>query len=436
MQDPINTALVDAVERLESETSLAPALPVISEMADIDASRMTLEACVEQITMADGSVVDILEAEQTYREWRASHRDMITGNAQTGEALVQELRVAMEMLHRPSMESDLIRSLKRTFGTMATLMKTFGKDLVAIRNEITKHKEAIEAKPVLLDSISSYNFLTRDNKPVKGLDTAIDEDLEFIKACEVHYKHLFELSTSLSKRFREACNSDSESDIRDAIDQFDEALLDRTEFNNLTKFHLLGNRMIYLDKRGYPQYRVSKSLWKFTTKEADANNLVTQLATKKIHGFSIGGPVKSVRGVAGINVVAAQKQVVNQVKAGGGETDVSAFISMLDDTIALNNQVVKFAQMAAAMGERITRMSSDMDDAYNRVNTEKTEQENAIRVRELRSLHRAARRSVSQYMFLGKSIATMMEDHASYVYRNITLIANDVLKKTVKDPSK
>ncbi|MCY1288186.1 hypothetical protein D9M70_372150 [compost metagenome] len=77
-----------------------------------------------------------------------------------------------------------------------------------------------------------------------------------------------------------------------------------------------------------------------------------------------------------------------------------------------------------------------MDDAYDHVNTEKSSTDNAIRLRELRALHRSARRSVSQYMFLGKSMATMMEDHASYVYRNITLIANDVLKKTVKEEPK
>ncbi|MNH47079.1 hypothetical protein D3C79_1101510 [compost metagenome] len=71
-----------------------------------------------------------------------------------------------------------------------------------------------------------------------------------------------------------------------------------------------------------------------------------------------------------------------------------------------------------------------MDDSYRFVNTEKSMDDNVVRLRTLRALYRSARRSVSQYMFLGKAIATMMEDHASYVYRNITIISNEVLKKS------
>lgn len=448
MQDPINNLLVDAAERMESETTLAPALAVISEMADIDDSRLTLESCVEQITMADGSVVDILEAEQTYRDWRASHLDMAKGTAQTGDALVQELRATMEALYSPSMESNLVQQLKRTYNNLSIMLKTFGKDLVEIRGRINQHKEEISNKPVMIDSINAYNFLTRDNKPVKGLATCIDEDLKFIEACEKHYKELFDKSTDLGKRFREACKSDSNEAIRDAVDYFDDNLVDRTEFLNLTKFHLLGNRTIYLDKRGYPQLKKTPTVWKFSTKEKDENNVVTQIATKKVHGFSIGGPLKSVKGVVGLNIVVAKKQAVAQIKATGGETEVEAFLKTLDKAIALNNRVTKFAQMAAAMGQKVERLSSDMDDAYNDVNTTKgarddgsTDQaqnvrENTIRLRELRALHRSGRRSVAQYMFLGKSIATMMEDHASFVYRNITLIANDVLKKSAKEPKK
>lgn len=429
MHNPINSLLVDAAQQLESETSLAPALPVISEMADVDDSRLVLESCIEQIAMADGSVVDILEAEQTYRDWRASHHDMVKGNAQTGDALVQEIRATMEALYQPSMEADMAQSLKRTFQNMMLATRTFGKNLVDIKTKLSQHKEAIDAAPVLIDSVSAYTFLTRAHKPVKNLSTCIDEDLKFIDACEEHYKSFYDVSADLAKRFREACNSDSNDAIRDAIDYLDDNLLDRTALNNLTKFNLLGNRTVYLDKRGYPQFKKGEVTWQFTNKVDDANNLVTQLAKKKIHGFSIGGQVKSVKGVQGMNAVAAKNSVARQVAASGGETSTQAFIKTMDKAIALNNRVVKFAQMAAAMGERVKRLTGDMDDAYNHVNTEKSLEENAVRVRELRALHRSARRSVAQYMFLGKALAIMMEDHASYVYRNITLIGNDVLKK-------
>lgn len=435
MQDTIGEALMDAADRMESESSLAPALPVISELADISDSRLVLENCVEQLTLADGSVVDILEAEQIYRDWRADHSNVIKGQAMTGDALATEIKAALEMMHNPSMESDLLQSLKRTFNGLQMTLKTFGKNLVDIRAEINQHKSSISANPVMLDSIAAYNFLTRDNKPVK-IVTSIDEDLKFIDTLEKHYKMLFDRSTELGKRFREACNSDSNDNIREAIDEFDDALLDRTEFIDLTKFNLLGNRSVFLDKRGYPQFKKNPINWKFSTKDKVEDNLMTKIAKKHLHGFVIGGELKTVNGVVGMNAVVAKKQVTAQVKSSGGETDISAFLKCLDQAIVLNGRAVKFAQMAAAMGERVRRLSSDMDDAYDHVNSEKSAEENAVRLRELRALYRAARRSVSQYMFLGKSMATMMEDHASYIYRNITLIANDVLKKSVKEKKK
>lgn len=436
MQGTINDLLVGAAERMESDVSLIPALPVISDLADVADSRIVLESCIEQMTMADGSVVDVLEAEQTYRDWRAEHRDVVHGTAMTGMALSDELSAAMEMFHSPSMESNLIQQLKRSFHAITLNLRTFGKNLTDIRASINQHKDAITASPVLIDSVSAYTFLTRNNKPIQNIPTCIDEDLKFIDELETHYKHMFEKSTDLGKRFREACNSDSNDNIREAIDYFDENILDRTEFASLTEYHLLGNRIVFLDKRGYPNFKVSPVSWKFSTKPTDTNNLVTQLAKKAIHGFSIGGEVKAVSGVAGMNAVLAKKQVTGQIKGSGGETDISAFIKCLDKAIVLNGRAVKFAQLAAAMGERVQRLSGDMDDAYDHVNTEKSGVENSIRLRELRALHRSARRSVSQYMFLGKSLATMMEDHASYVYRNITMIANDVLKKTVKEETK
>jgi hypothetical protein len=429
MQDTINEALVGAVERMESEASLAPALSVISDMADVADSRMVLEQCVEQLTMADGSVVDVLEAEQSYLDWRATHHDVVRGRAQTGDALVDEIRVTMEMLNNPSMESDLVQQLKRTFGSMTLTLKTFGKDLIDIKSKISQNKDTIAASPVLLDSAAAYAFLTRDNKPVK-LVGSIDEDLKFIDAAMAHYQRLFNTSTDLSKRFREACSQDDDGAIREAVDYFDEHLIDRTEFEDLTGFHLLGNRTVYLDKRGFPQFKKDGSPWKFTNKDTDENGLKTKLAKKQIHGFTIGGPLKAVTGVVGMNDVAAKRQVLAQVKSTGGETDVSGFLGVVDKAINLNNQTVKFAQMAATMSERIERLMGDMDDSYRFVNTEKSVDDNVVRLRTLRALYRSARRSVSQYMFLGKAIATVMEDHASYVYRNITIISNEVLKKS------
>lgn len=428
MQDTINSALVGAVERMESEASLAPALSVISDMADIADSRMVLEQCVEQLAMADGSTVDVLEAEQTYLDWRAEHHDVIQGRAMTGDKLVDEIRVTMEMLNNPSMESDLVQQLKRTFGSMTLSLKTFGKSLIDIKSKIGQHKGALSASPVLLTSPASYAFLTRDNKPVP-LVGSIDEDLKFIDVAMKHYQSLFNTSTDLAKRFREACNADSDAEIREAVDYFDEHLIDRTEFEDLTGFHLLGNRSVFLDKRGFPQFKKDGSPWKFTTKDSDENGIKTKIAKKQMHGFSIGGPLKAVTGVAGMNDVVATKQLTAQVKNTGGETDVSGFIGVIDKAVNLNNQTVKFAQMAANMSERIERLTGDMDDSFRFVNTEKSQDENIVRLRTLRALYRSARRSVSQYMFLGKAIATMMEDHSSYVYRNVTIISNEVLKK-------
>jgi len=434
MNDTFHNALVDASERVEAEATLAPALATLSELADIDASRITLESCIEQLTMADGSIVDVLEAEQTYLEWRASHSDLLSGQsrAQTGEALIDEIRDAVAVLNNPAMESNLIQNLKRSFHAMSTSLRTFGKNLVDIKTKLNVNRSRIAENPVMLSSASTYSFLTRDNKPVNKMSSSIDQDLKFIEACESKYQMLFERSTEMGKKFREAANSDSNEVIREAIDFFDENILDRTEFNDLTRFKLLGNRTVVMDKRGYPQFKKSPIPWSFTSKEDDEHNLPTMLAKKKIHGFSIGGPITAVKGVVGLNSVVAKKKVAEQIKASGGETEVGDFVKVIDKTLALNTRAVKFAQMAAAMSEKVQRLSSDMDDAYNHVNTEKTQQENVTRVRELRALHRAARRSVSQYMFLGKAIATMMEDHSNYVYRNVTLIAHDVLKQTSK----
>ncbi len=435
MRAPLSEALTDAAQQVIVEPTLAPALKDISQLADIEDSRATLESCIEQLVLADGSVVDILEAEQTYKDWRASHTDLLAGQsrAQTGEALVAEIRDVANTLNNPSMESSLFQSLKRSFHSMAMGVKTFGKNLANLRSKLNANKGQIEADPVLLDSPRAYAFLTRDNHPVKKIAVCIDEDLKFLAACEERYKEFFDKATEMGKRMHQAVNSDSNEAIREAIDYFDENILDRSELQGLSKFKLLGNRAVSLDKRGYPQLIKQAIPWKFSTKSEREDNLPTLLAKKKIHGFSIGGPLESLKGAVGINPKAATKQAISQISTSGGETEISGFIRVVDKTIALNSRTTKFAQMAAAMGEKVARLSADMDDAYNHVNTEKEQRDNAIRLRELRALHRAARRSVSQYMFLGKAIATLMEDHSSYLYRNIALIANDVLKNTTKD---
>lgn len=426
MQDSLSQALVGAADRMEAEMSLSSALPVISDMADIHHGRSVLEECLEKIAMADGGVMDVLEAEDTYRDWRADHADVFKGQAQTGTALVDEMRVSLEMLNSPSMESLLIQQLKRTFNSMSLSLKTFGKDLVDIRSKLNGSKAAIQSDPVLIDSPAAYGFLTRSNKPVK-LVGSIDQDLEFIKAATTHYQTLFDISTDLSQRFRAACNTDDDDSIRSAVDYFDSHLIDRSVFEDLTKFKLLGNRTVFLDKRGFPQFQKDGNPWKV------GKDVKDMVAKKQLHGFCVGGALVNMKGITGMNEVAAKRQINAQIKSTGGEVSVESFMSVVDKAITLNSQTVKFAQMAATMYEKVQRLTSDMDDAYRFVNNEKDRTDNIIRLKSLRALYRSARRSVSQYMFLGKSVATMMEDHASYVYRNVTLISNEVLKKSVKE---
>jgi hypothetical protein len=95
----------------------------------------------------------------------------------------------------------------------------------------------------------------------------------------------------------------------------------------------------------------------------------------------------------------------------------------------MNQESVRFAQMAASMNERVARMSDDLDDAYHNTVDQETGKFDHVVYRELLDLHKSARRSVSQYMFLGKLLATIMEDHSTFVYRGITTIANQVLTR-------
>lgn len=428
MNDTISHALVEASDVLESEASLTPAIDVIPQMADIELSRITLESCIEKVLLADGSVVDVLEAEQTYKDWRAEHMDLVKGNAQSGEALIKEMRATMEMLNSPSMESDIIQAFKRTFGAVSLALKTFGKNLNDLRNAINGRKKAIEESPVLLTSPSVYGFMIRDNKAVNLVPSCIDQDIAFINECEAIYNKIFNLTTEMAKRFREACTSDSNENIRDAIDYFESIIPERNEFHQLTKFKLLGNRVVNIDRKGFPHFAKKPTPWNFKEK----GGILGLLVKKKIHGFAVGGIPAKMPEVNGVNPVVAKRQISDAVKSSNGTTSADSFVKLLDKAIALNTKAMKFASMGRTMSDRLDRMSGDMDDAYDHVNTEKTMTENSVRLRELRALRVAARKSVATYMFMAKSLATMMEDHTSYVYRNIAIIANEVLKKTGK----
>lgn len=426
MSDTISQALVEATDQLESEVSLAPAIAAIPQMADLQIGRITLQSCIEKILLADGSVVEVLEAEQAYKDWRADHLDLVPGNAQCGEALVKEMRATMEMLNSPSMESDTIQAFKRTFGTVALALKTFGKNLNDLRNGVNQHKTQINQDPVLLTTPSVYGFLTRDNKAVKLAPGSIDVDIAFINECEQVYNQIFDKTTELAARFREATKSDSSDNIRDAISYFESVTPERTEFHNLTKFKLLGNRTVSVDGKGFPHFYKASSPWNLK----EQGGLMGLLVKKKIHGFAVGGEPITLPVVSGINNVAVKRQVRTALQASGGVVSTDSFVKLLDKAMFLNSKAMKFASMGKTMSERLERLEGDMFDAYDDVNEEKMMNENVIRLRELRALKASALKSVAMYMFMAKSLAVMMEDHTSFVYRNVAIMANEVLKKS------
>ncbi|MNX99022.1 hypothetical protein D3C86_1314520 [compost metagenome] len=363
-----------------------------------------------------------------YKDWRAEHLDLVHGNAQTGEALASELRATMEMFNSASMESDTIQAFKRSFNAVTLALKTFGKNLGDIRNRVNGAKHQLESAPALITSPAVYGFLTRDNKAVKLAPGSIDEDVRFINECEASYSQVFELTTEMAKRFRDACTSDSSEVIRDTIDYFEGVNPQRDEFNKLTKFKLLGNRAVSVDGKGFPQFVKNPSPWNFK----EPGGILGLLARRKVHGFSVGGEPTSLPVVDGINNVVAKRQVRAALQASDGIVDTGSFVKLLDKAIYLNSKAIKFATMARTMSDRLNRLSGDMDTAYDHVNSEKSVTENSIRVRDLRALRTAAQRSVATYMFMAKSLATMMEDHTSFVYRNVAILANGVLKKSRK----
>lgn len=424
----INSILVDAMPP-QAEVTLQPAMEAFVDLAVLTDARISLEDIVKRMETAQGNLVDVLIADQEYKGWLADSEVDTPGMRSTGAALLEDAKATMEALFNPSMEADLIQQVKRTYAAVMTNLKTFGKGLFEIKNKLNQKKDMIESHPILLDSVETYRFLSRDGKQVSKMATCLDDDDKFITACEAHFKKLFETSTDMSKRFRSATTSKSVETIREAIDHFDESLVDRQSFDDLTKFKLLGNRVVELDKRGYPKFTAQKAAdIKFSSGEKDENNLVSQIAAEKIQGFSIGGEPKGIKGIQGFNMIEGKQKFTAALKKSGGSVPMADFMKVIDRAQQLNQDSVKFAQMAATMSEKVARMTDDLNDAYDELVDKETGEHDKVLHRELLDLHKSARRSVSQYMFLGKIVATMMEDHASFVYRNVTVMANHVLK--------
>lgn len=430
MKPSINDILVGRVS-LESEPDLIPAMESLIDMATLVDSRITLEGFINQFELSDGNMVDVMVVDGAYKQWLADEGVVtaVTPRSSPEESLA-DARRTLAALHNPSLESDLVQMLKRTYDAVSTNLRTFGKNLFKIKMELKAKQDSIAANPILLDTPDIYRFLSKDDKPVAKFVSCIDDDVKFIEACEKHYKTLFEKSTEMSKVFRAAATSMTAETIREAIDFFDTSLLDRNGFEDLTKFRLLGNRVVELDKKGYPKItKLAGDPIKFTTKADDEHNLTAGITNGTINGFSIGGAPKAVLAVPGMDAVAGQKAVTTALSKTGGAVPFPDFMKVMDRAQVLNQDSVRFAQMAASMGERVARLSDDLDDAYDNVINKETGKFDHVVYRELMDLHKSARRSVSQYMFLGKLIATMMEDHATYVYRGVTTMANKVLSK-------
>lgn len=425
----INQALVDNLPQEQAPT-LAPAMEAYVDLAILADARISLESIVGQFKLADGNVVEMLNIEQSYKDWLAGNKLDTPGMRATGAPLVQDASRTLAAIQNTSLESNLLQQIKRSYNDVTLSLKTFGKNLFDIKNRLRGQSEAITAKPVLLESVEAYRFFTRDNAQVTDLVTSLDEDDKFILACEAHYKKLFDRSTDLSKRFRAAATSKSVEEVREAIDYFDEAILDRQSFDDLTKFNLLGNRVVELDKRGYPKFtKLKGEEIKFSTKAGAADNLVSLVAAGTLKGYAIGG-TPAVSGIAGMNAIQGKQAFAKALKGSKGELAMADFLKVLDKAQKVNQDSVRFAQMAAAMLERVARMSDDLNDAYDKLVDQDSGEFDKVFHRELIDLHKAARRSVSQYMFLGKLVATMMEDHAAFIYRGVTTMANQVLKQS------
>lgn len=426
MSSLVEEVLCESSTPLLAEATLAPAIQSIAETAQHMDDRAALETIYERLMVSTEDVVETAYAEQDYRDWLTSHAEHSVSDPGSGPALVDHLKATMESYNTPSMEAEVIQMMKRTFSALKLAMQTAGKSLNGIRTSLREHKDEIVSKPIVLDNVAHYRFLSRNDKPVTDISKGIDEDEKFIERCNEHYNTLYGECTDLSKRFRDACRADSDDAIRDAIDYMDDNLIDRSRLRDLAEFELLGNRKVSLNKNGFPVFE--KPQWKWSLK-GKRNELLADIAHKRIHGYIVGGPVKFLPGVEGMNAAAGAKAVSAQVKSSGGIFTVEDLLKALDRAERLYAQVGKFAQMAATMTERLRRMEADMDDAYNTVNTDKTNEENLVRLRELRFLKKSASRALAHRIYMGRSIAMIMEDHASYIHRNIVLLANSVIKK-------
>lgn len=436
MSTSIQKYLDSAYEDLTSN-SVNVAIESLSELDAVCEGRHEVEECIETIAMSDGDVVDTLLAEDRYKTWRSNNMHLVDGNAQTGTELMSEMVSTMESLATVSMESDPFRAMTKAFNSIKNLIKTGGKDIAELKSRVNAGKEEIEKKPVVITGKSLYRFLMRAGKPVKLEGNLLAPDLKFIDACNKHYHDVVEKATELAKQVRDASQSDSSDTIRDTIDYLNNNLLDRNALDSLTKFSLLGSKEIAIDRRGFPKFREDKGT--VSPGKVDGkgeNNLFNQLAQKKVHGFVIGGPLKSVKGVEGMNFIKATQAVNAQVKATGGIVPANDLIKLLDQAMGLNQKAGKFASMASVMNDKLAHLSNDMDRAYDNVNSEKSIKENAARMQDLRSLHKAATRSVAHHIFVARALAMVLEDHATYMYHRVTELASQVLAAVEKREKK
>lgn len=422
--ESFNSTLNEAMEDMFDE-GLNPALEALSEMAFISDSKELLTACLEQLSDSE-CLVASLEAEQTYKTWRDENASFVSGSADTGPELQAELKDVISRLSDPSMESSLFQKLKRSYRSMSNALKSRGRNLQTMRDEIRGSKVELEKNPVLLTAPKIYRFFTRDNKRVKSFSKALNDDMVFLKKCEEHYDKLQERAIELGNVFRKAVESEHVGDMRDTIDRLDRNILNRDELYELTKFNLIGNRRMILDKRGFPKFKFIGDPWEVSQKKDNKRNVIRLLSSKDIHGFSVGGLPKNIKGLSSEEISA----ISDQVSKTGGEHSVDEMVKLVDKAVQLNQMSIKFAQMAKMMAERVDRLSDDMHDAYNRVHSGNDAGENLAHLREIRSLYKAARRSVSQYMFLGKALATAMEDHSNYIYRIVREMSSSVVGAT------
>lgn len=422
----INALLVESVQ----DSDLTLAMEALIDLSILEDSRITLESYIQRYETANGNIVDILNVEHDYKAWLADNGLGTIPQKATGETVRLDIEKTLSALANPSMESNLAQQLKRSYNNVMLNLKTLGKTLFDIKTRLRAKSASIEASPVLINSVEVYRFLTKDNAPVKNLVTSVDTDIKFIQACEKHYRHLHDLSVDMSKQFLAACKSKSMEEVRACIDRFDESLIDRQSFEDLTKFQLLGNRVVEIDNKGYPRFASHKGLdITFSTKVEAPDSLYNKIADGSVHGFSVGGPQKATLPVSGFEGVKGTAKVNEQLKKTGGEISMPDFLKMLDRAQTMNQDSIRFAQMAAQMIERVARMGDDLQDGFEATIDEETGKFDKSLFRDLHDLYKSARRSASQYMFLGKLLATMMEDHSTFVYRGVTNMANTVLKK-------